>query len=381
MNANVIIAVAAVAVTLFTVVFIVVEQQMGFEDAAIYYGAASGGGHSFNFAKTASGPFIGWEEDGVGSILIASVETGEAGQVAKIIWNADGSLQACDVEPTNTAETMAEWKAAPAATSGMGFVDPVTGVEYTYTVTEGEAPADWVKSVPTIDDCRATLTEDSASRFLTDTIGDEVERGLYTNEGRMASAAYKSCTYSYGNACVIVEGCNFAFRGSDDLWDWVSNIAGSVASVKVNGQWMHSGFYLEFWKVRSQINSKARSCGHSAKWIGHSLGGAMANVARQYYGKGTVHTFGAPASYDGKSSRFSGSRMWHDCDPVPSWALALGRHHAHGSTKVYEACTKRSWWGKCTRHSLRKTGAGYDQTSWFGGSFGAHSMDQYKDMS
>jgi len=69
-------------------------------------------------------------------------------------------------------------------------------VGYTYTVTEGEAPADWVKSVPTIDDCRATLTEDSASRFLTDTIGDEVESCLYTNEGRMAGAAYKSCTYS-----------------------------------------------------------------------------------------------------------------------------------------------------------------------------------------
>jgi len=95
---------------------------MGFEDDVIYYGTASGGGHSFDFAKTASGPFIGREEAGVGSILIASVETGEAGQVAKIIWNADGSLQASDVKPTNTAETIAEWKAAPAATSAMGFV-------------------------------------------------------------------------------------------------------------------------------------------------------------------------------------------------------------------------------------------------------------------
>ena len=79
-------------------------------------------------------------------------------------------------------------------------------------------------------------------------------------------------------------GCTFAFRGSDDLTDWVSNGAGVFYATTVRGKRLHGGFVDEFNKLQSRISGDVAGCG-SPTFVGHSLGGAMATVAANYYGK------------------------------------------------------------------------------------------------
>jgi len=76
-------------------------------------------------------------------------------------------------------------------------------------------------------------------------------------------------------------------------------------------------------------------------FIGHSLGGAMASLAKLEYGKGNVYTYGAPAFVKDNNENFIGGyRLWHESDPVPKAAGVVGYGHAGGSHEIYE---HRDW--------------------------------------
>ena len=120
---------------------------------------------------------------------------------------------------------------------------------------------------------------------------DEETRRRLTAADNLANDAYsRSCTYEDGNACVMQEDCSFAFRGSNDFQDCASNAAGVFYAMSVNGQPMHGGFVAELEKLRAVgLDSAVGDCGSPA-FIGHSLGGAIASVAEQHYGKCSVYT-------------------------------------------------------------------------------------------
>jgi hypothetical protein len=145
-----------------------------------------------------------------------------------------------------------------------------------------------------------------------------------------------------GQACYLKRGCMFAFRGSDDNGDWSDNIIGSLSIESHNGYWIHKGFINQLKALRSQtsLDSEASDCGHSAIWVGHSLGGAMSYAARGYYNKGSVNNYAAPAAYWNAGYRgFSGARTWHENDPVPYLTNAVGYQHVFGSRSLYEKCS------------------------------------------
>eukprot|EP00662_Eupelagonemidae_sp_cell21_P055774 gene55774-36349_t len=150
-----------------------------------------------------------------------------------------------------------------------------------------------------------------------------------------------------GNACLYRDyHCSFAFTGTDDLHDYISDIAGlfnrkcvgneRISNDKFEGcRWMHGGFVNEFMKLQPFIDAR-RQCGTrkprsdgsgtnaTNRWgmvfIGHSLGGAIAMVAQQFYGQGYVATFGAPQVFDmakdGKACLGTGKRIFNEMDPI-----------------------------------------------------------------
>jgi hypothetical protein len=169
-------------------------------------------------------------------------------------------------------------------------------------------------------------------------------RSLASKAGKMMQEAYNRCDYNgnNGQACGYSDGCMFAFRGSnapfswDGLQDWWANIFEAFSSSSKYGPTMHGGFVGEFDKIKGGsggIVSAIAGCGSSATFVGHSLGGAIAVVAREYAGTGTVYTFGAPAVYKNEEScSYNGYRMMHEGDPVTLLAGVAG--YDHGRTKT-----------------------------------------------
>jgi hypothetical protein len=222
--------------------------------------------------------------------------------------------------------------------------------------------------------------------------GEEVQRHLSEVGHRhlgasqfdvdMAKQSYDTYTHCadgyWGSACVLVSDCNFAFRGSDDISDWLSN-AGGIFTASVNN--LHAGFNTEFNKLKGDIDAAVGAC-PNPKFIGHSLGGAMATVAHQTYGKGTVATFGAPQLFDNNPGCAAGGyRLYHEEDPVAGNVFGLNAGYWHGTmgTEIYWKCTQRNWLGICKNSSYktRDTSCSANSGTW-DTNVNAHSMaDQY----
>eukprot|EP00520_Triparma_pacifica_P006994 CAMPEP_0118644760 /NCGR_PEP_ID=MMETSP0785-20121206/7121_1 /TAXON_ID=91992 /ORGANISM="Bolidomonas pacifica, Strain CCMP 1866" /LENGTH=474 /DNA_ID=CAMNT_0006536561 /DNA_START=883 /DNA_END=2307 /DNA_ORIENTATION=+ len=220
----------------------------------------------------------------------------------------------------------------------------------------------------------------------------ETERALgYTTAGNLAQDVYNDddsrltcvpATSVYGDfkgqACYIKDNCNFAFRGSDDNADWADNILGAAGIVSKNGAWIHKGFYNQLNTLiqNTNINSQVNGCGNPT-FIGHSLGGALANVAHTYWNKGSINTYAGASPYMGRRSvsctenyrhcwwrkwwhykcetrsrsttcnrwhHVSGKRTYHESDPVPYAANIAGYNHGGGIGYRIEWVTDRAWW-------------------------------------
>jgi len=200
--------------------------------------------------------------------------------------------------------------------------------------------------------------------------------------GGLAAGAYNG-GYCVDNACVTKHGSNtFAFRGSDDGADWYSNLWSGIWDTSVGGHKMHHGFVDEFNRLRSWVQSNGGSS--SASFVGHSLGGGIATVAAEYFGGGTVVTFGAPAPYSNNPGCVIGGdyRTYHKHDLVPYAASIIGYEHGQNSRMMY---TSSSSCGKgCTRSTNSISygrGCNGQPSFWDGLGFSGHSMDQYRDWS
>jgi len=261
---------------------------------------------------------------------------------------------------------------------------------------------------PVSEDCHAVdeetedtsrrLVERGSSQFSMRSYRDMIQHLAGTHETRrlaqshwqLASDSYRRCTQAYNGACVLQDGCRFAFRGTDDLSDWVSNVLGVVATRSVQGaattfdrsngelKSTHIGFAYEFYKLKSFLDSQVVKC-PDPQWIGHSLGGAIATFARQWYGKGSVHTFGAPPLFENNNGCFTNSngggfRLYHEWDPLAGYMAGAmaGFWHAQKGTEIQMTCRRYSWWGRCTQYGAHLAEVGCTQGSgWWDFAFGA----------
>lgn len=99
-----------------------------------------------------------------------------------------------------------------------------------------------------------------------------------------------------------------SFSGSDDILDWIANVAG--VKLPKFGMLVHGGFWAKFTVWESYILANAGKTGKTT-FNGHSLGGAIASIAsihwKRLYPAATVATVtcGAPAAFTSHSSTYT----------------------------------------------------------------------------
>ncbi len=114
----------------------------------------------------------------------------------------------------------------------------------------------------------------------------------------------------------VVEGDDFvlcAFRGTDTFSDWFTNI-GTARVARPYGT-AHRGFFLAFQRAEALIRAYAKRAKQSGKafWLtGHSLGGAIAQIAAHElagsYDRIGLYTFGQPRTVNANAAhRLTGS--------------------------------------------------------------------------
>tara|TARA_R110002096_G_scaffold24625_9_gene77464 strand:+ start:10637 stop:11605 length:969 start_codon:yes stop_codon:yes gene_type:complete len=126
------------------------------------------------------------------------------------------------------------------------------------------------------------------------------------------------------------------FRGTSKIRQWIMN-----AVVRPHGwrrfrldtdpdsAFVHSGFYVLFKRVWSQMEAELEALPRPWIFTGHSLGGALAMIAGAVVEAELVCTFGTPKVGNSDFCRLkSGRRVWrlvNDMDIVPRLPLADGR--------------------------------------------------------
>ena len=113
---------------------------------------------------------------------------------------------------------------------------------------------------------------------------------------------------------------------------------------------VHGGFNAEFEKLRDAgLDNRVDGCA-SPNWVGHSLGGAMASIARLHYGKGAVYTFGCP-----QARYFLVVKRQH-----PYATRHLLAVYTFSFPQARASCGRRMtvwcWWVRC-RRVLRRVGS------------------------
>jgi triacylglycerol lipase len=80
-----------------------------------------------------------------------------------------------------------------------------------------------------------------------------------------------------GYVVSVEDACVIAFRGTDDVGDWIANL--DRRAVRTPHGEVHRGFHDSYQRLKSQITSIIESEQPEQLWItGHSLGGALAVV-------------------------------------------------------------------------------------------------------
>ncbi|QLE84732.1 lipase family protein [Shewanella sp. Scap07] len=125
-----------------------------------------------------------------------------------------------------------------------------------------------------------------------------------------------------------------AFRGTDGKRDMITDLHCGISSCS-NGQPVHAGFNHTFNSIKQQLehyfsqNAKQTNSGLKVHVVGHSLGGALANLAanwlkQRFKAKVKLYTFGAPRvgypSFALKTVTSTNNEIYrcvHAGDPVP----------------------------------------------------------------
>lgn len=84
-----------------------------------------------------------------------------------------------------------------------------------------------------------------------------------------------------------------AFRGSDDLRAWITNLDARPAPWRGGGK-VHHGFAEALDTVWPEVEAALRQAGSPVLFTGHSLGAALATLAASLCPEATLFTFGSP---------------------------------------------------------------------------------------
>jgi len=174
--------------------------------------------------------------------------------------------------------------------------------------------------------------------------------------------SYETELHKKGDLCMMsVNGWIWIFRGTsnDDLdtsmtnWKYNLHVFGSE---KVGGQserMVHPGFLHQFNKLKSDVVGCEDS---RCLFAGHSLGGAMAQIAWEYFGgassRAYVISFASPVVYADRvdNCRYHRNvfRFFQEDDPAPvliqklrDWSWQDPLRHGHWGLEIYESTPRR----------------------------------------
>jgi hypothetical protein len=165
-----------------------------------------------------------------------------------------------------------------------------------------------------------------------------------------------------GNAFVV-------FRGTTTMQDMLAYVQLQTEEFKGNRALVHRGFLRQFRSIEGDINrelDKELLNIHSIHVIGHSLGGALAQIAAAVYGERFpekrvhCHTFGAPRVGNVHFVKWFAKhvaehyRVVNENDPVPMVPLRpVWKHPSNVCMVIDDACNvylkKKDipWWRRC----------------------------------
>ncbi len=189
------------------------------------------------------------------------------------------------------------------------------------------------------------------ARISNATYADNVLENLKAEDPEFIEAYH----FSQGNTqAVLVEHQHylcFAFRGTDEVADWIDNINIIKTNINETECETHAGFLNHFNSVWEDIEAKCNELininPRPIFFTGHSLGGAVATIAtarwalesdRQF---SSTYTFGQPRAISLKSSRMLnamfGSRFFrfHNNNDIVSRVPTRLRGFSHVGQTIY----------------------------------------------
>jgi pimeloyl-ACP methyl ester carboxylesterase len=135
------------------------------------------------------------------------------------------------------------------------------------------------------------------------------------------------------------EDCVVAFRGTQDLRNWLTDL--DCAFARLGRLRVHRGFYEALESVRADLEAEIQSTRCQRLWLtGHSLGGALAMLFAWIWNGPVegIYTFGQPRAGDAAFARDFNDR-WRertfrviradDIVPRVPWLLGAYRHAGH----------------------------------------------------
>lgn len=131
--------------------------------------------------------------------------------------------------------------------------------------------------------------------------------------------------------CACPAFAALVFRGTTDATDWIANLRLRKRRVELNGKRVkaHAGFYAAYAQQAAAIEADAAeaAAGRPLVIVGHSLGGALAQIASAAIGPHLCITFGAPrisnAAFEKcmRAPHFRFENAWDVVPAVPFAAL------------------------------------------------------------
>ena len=127
-----------------------------------------------------------------------------------------------------------------------------------------------------------------------------------------------------------------AFEATDSWRDLLTHLR--VWPRKFGGVWCHAGFRKAYLSVRDILWAWVESSPHPIVWTGHSLGGALAQLACLDLG-GRAVTTGAPRVFWGRVPLMDCTRYETQEDPIPT----LPPLYHHAGHLVLVQSTRKGW--------------------------------------